>query len=100
NIGNGTHCCWNTDYDPNQHNWQSFAPMGPYIATGTDTNSRGTYKIGSSIFQWMLRQGDTSMVGGTSDNVTSNAGSNQTRAANTTSTTLNGGLSLGSILSY
>jgi len=101
NIGNGTHCCWNTDYDPNQRNWQSFAPMGPYIATGADTNSRGTYKTGSSIFQWMLRQGDTSIVGGgTSDNVTSNAGSNQTLAANTTSTTLNGGLSLGSILSY
>jgi hypothetical protein len=65
NLGGGAHCCWNSMYDPNQHNWQSFPPYGPYVATGADTNSRGTYQIGSSIFQWMLRQGDTSIVGST-----------------------------------
>lgn len=62
NIGGGGHCCWNTMYDPKVQNWQSFAPMGTYVATGADTNARGTYKIGSSIFQWMLRQGDTTLV--------------------------------------
>jgi len=63
NLGGGAHCCWNSMYDPNQHNWQSFPAYGPYVATGADTNSRGTYQIGSSIFQWMLRQGDTTLVG-------------------------------------
>lgn len=64
NIGGGTHCCWDTMYDPKRNNWQSFSPYGPNVATGADTNSRGTYVKGSSIFQWMLRQGDTSLVGG------------------------------------
>lgn len=63
NAGGGAHCCWNSMYDPNQHNWQSFPSYGPLVATGADTNSRGTYQIGSSIFQWMLRQGDTAIVG-------------------------------------
>jgi hypothetical protein len=63
NLGGGGHCCWNSMYDPNQHNWQSFPTYGPYVATGADSNSRGTYKIGSSIFQWMLRQGDSTLVG-------------------------------------
>jgi len=63
-LGGGTHCCWNDMYDPGHNNWQSFSPYGTYITTNTDTNSRGTYITGSSIFQWMLRQGDTSMVSG------------------------------------
>lgn len=63
NDGGGAHCCWNDFYNPNSHNWQSFAPAGPLIATGADTNSRGTYRAGQSIFQWMLAQGDTSMAG-------------------------------------
>lgn len=63
NLGGGSHCCWNSMYDPNQHNWQSFPAYGPYVAAGADTNSRGTYQTGSSIFQWMLRQGDTTLVG-------------------------------------
>lgn len=62
-IGSGSHCCWNTAYDPNLTSWQSFAPMGTYVTTNTDSNSRGTYKAPSSIFQWMLRQGDTTLVG-------------------------------------
>jgi hypothetical protein len=65
NAGGGGHCCWNSMYDPNQHNWQSFQAYGPLVSTGSDSNSRGTYQTGSSIFQWMLRQGDTSIVGGT-----------------------------------
>jgi|GEM_PF-294801 len=62
-VGGGTHCCWNTEYDPKAVNWQSFAPLGTYITTSTDTNARGTYYKGESIFQWMLRQGDTTLVG-------------------------------------
>src|SRR5260221_432474 len=50
-------------YDPNQHNWQSFPPYGRNVATGADSNARGSYQIGSSIFQWMLRQGDTTLAG-------------------------------------
>ena len=66
NLGGGSHCCWNTEYDPNFHSWQSFSPYGTYVTTNTDSNSRGTYTQGSSIFQWMLRQGDTTLVGSTS----------------------------------
>lgn len=60
--GGGAHCCWNDFYNPNSHNWQSFAPMGPLVGVQADSNSRGTYRIGQSIFQWMLAQGDSSMV--------------------------------------
>src|SRR5260221_3098825 len=63
NFGRWGHCCWNSMYDPNQHNWQSFPPYGPNVATGADSNARGSYQIGSSIFQWMLRQGDTTLAG-------------------------------------
>jgi hypothetical protein len=64
NLSSGTnaHCCWNTVYDPNAKNWQSVAPLGQYITTGPSANAPGTYKTGS-LFQWMLRQGDTSIVG-------------------------------------
>jgi hypothetical protein len=63
NIGGGIHGDWNSMYLPTANNWQSFVPYGPNVAAGADTNSRGTYRAGQSIFQWMLAQGDTSMVG-------------------------------------
>src|SRR6185437_7118988 len=72
-VGGGSHCCWNTEYDPNLHSWQSFSPYGTYVSTNADSNSRGTYIQGSSIFQWMLRQGDTTLVGSTSTPVKSGA---------------------------
>jgi Carbohydrate binding module (family 6)/Secretion system C-terminal sorting domain len=78
-VDGGQHGGWNTEYDPSQHNWQSFQPFGPYITGGADTNARGTYQNGSSIFQWMLRQGDTSLAGGGTKPV-ANAGTGQTVA--------------------
>jgi predicted esterase len=62
NQGSATlaHCCWNTFYNPTTNQlWN-----GPYAATGTYANTQGTYKNGSNIYQWLLRQGDTSLVGG------------------------------------
>ncbi len=107
-LGGGSHCCWNSDYDPNQHNWQSFAPLGTYITTSTDTNSRGTYVTGWSIFQWMLRQGDTTLVGsGAPPPVTpgppsANAGTAQTVTlpSNTVTLTGSGSETNGTIVSY
>lgn len=66
-YGGGTHCCWNTMYDPKIKDWQSTGTItNPNITTNKYyPNSAGTYKKGSSIFQWMLRQGDTTLVGGT-----------------------------------
>jgi alpha-tubulin suppressor-like RCC1 family protein len=97
-IGNGNHCCWNTMYDPGYHNWRSVSPVtSPYIGyngmAGRD-NSLGEYKDGSSIFQWMLRQGDTTLVGATqgTSNLPPvvNAGTNQQITLPVSSVTLNG----------
>ncbi len=89
-VDGGQHGGWNSEYDPTQHNWQSFAPMGPYITTSTVANSAGTYKNGSSIFQWMLRQGDTTLVGGAKPVPVANAGSNQTVTLPVNAVTLSG----------
>ncbi|MHA4808139.1 PKD domain-containing protein [Flavitalea flava] len=62
-IGGGAHCCWNSMYDPSATNWTSVGTLGPNNATGADPNTMGTYKTGESIFQWMLRQGDSTLVG-------------------------------------
>ncbi len=64
NIGGGAHCCWNTMYDPSRNNWSNSAPMGPNVTTNAHPNTPGNYSVGSNIFQWMLRQGDTSLVNG------------------------------------
>ena len=106
NIGGGAHCCWNSMYDPNQMNWQSYAPYGTDVATGADTNSRGDYR-GGSIFQWMLRQGDTSIVGSSTVSApraapTASAGSNQsiTLPANTVTLSGSGAEQGGTIAGY
>jgi len=62
NIGGGAHCCWNSMYDPKATNWTSVGTLGPNIVTGATANAMGTYKTGESIFQWMLRQGDTTLI--------------------------------------
>lgn len=61
-IANGGHNLWNVDYDPTVTNWQATPPYGTYVTTNSQPNSSGTYKAPSSIFQWMLRQGDTTLV--------------------------------------
>lgn len=62
--GGGAHCCWNDFYNPAVTNWTSVGMLGTYISPSeTGTNTMGTYKAPESIFQWMLRQGDTTLVG-------------------------------------
>ena len=67
NYGGGGHCCWNSMYDTAVKDWQSVAPITNSNVTTNIyyPNSMGTYKKGSNLFQWMLRQGDTSMVAAT-----------------------------------
>ncbi|MCM5529388.1 PKD domain-containing protein [Parasegetibacter sp. NRK P23] len=66
-IGGGAHCCWNDMYNPSATDWQCTGTItNPVIGTNKNyPNSMGTYKKGSNIFQWMLRQGDTTLVGST-----------------------------------
>ena len=91
NIGGGAHCCWNSMYDPSATNWNSVTPpaLGPNIATNANhPNSMGTYKSGWNVFQWMLRQGDTTLIGGCGPIV--DAGNNQSFYLPQNSTTLTG----------
>jgi len=65
---NGTHCCWNDFYYPKEQNWTDTLPYGnKYItAEGNHPNTMGTYvhdpKWGANIYQWALRQGDTTLI--------------------------------------
>ena len=85
NLGGGAHCCWNSMYDPSVTDWQCVPTItSPIIATNSlHPNSMGTYTKGENIFQWMLRQGDTTLVSATatpspSQPPTVNAGAAQT----------------------
>ena len=107
-LGGGAHCCWNSMYDPNATNW-TCAPataLGPNNAPSqAGTNVMGDYKAPSSVFQWMLQHGDTSLVLAgpvTPGAPVANAGSNQTIALPTTTATLTGSGSEtnGTIASY
>lgn len=93
NLGGGTHCCWNSMYDPSATNWRSVAPItNTYLTVNTyHPNSMGNY-IGGSVFQWMLRQGDTSIVGTATSNLApvANAGTDKTITLPTNSLTLAG----------
>ena len=97
-LGGGAHCCWNSMYDPGATNW-TCAPataLGPNNAPSqAGTNQMGDYKAPSSIFQWMMQHGDTSIVGSTTTTTTTltpvaNAGSDQTITLPTSSVTLTG----------
>ena len=62
-IDGGNHGGWNTDWDPTLVLWNSVTtPLGTYVTNSTKPNLQGTYKSPESIFQWMLRQGDTTLV--------------------------------------
>jgi hypothetical protein len=66
NIGGGLHCCWNSMYDPLATNWRSVVPFGPNNSPSqfnAGIDMMGTYSAPSGLFQWMLRQGDTTLVG-------------------------------------
>lgn len=62
NDGGGVHCCWNDFYNPATL-WQNVkAPYGnPWIVASAN-NAPGDY-IGGNLYQWMLRQGDTILIG-------------------------------------
>jgi hypothetical protein len=62
--GGGAHCCWNDFYNPAVTNWQNMtAPYGNSFITPetAEPETAGTYTSGN-VFQWMLRQGDTTLV--------------------------------------
>ena len=64
--GGGGHGNWNDMYNPAVTNWTCVGALGTYNSTSqAGTNTMGTYKAPASIFQWMLRQGDTTLVTGT-----------------------------------
>jgi alpha-tubulin suppressor-like RCC1 family protein len=69
NIGGGAHCCWNSMYDPSVTNWSSVAPVtnANIVPSTNPASTMGDYTVnpttGTNIFQWELRQGDTTMVG-------------------------------------
>lgn len=100
NIGGGTHCCWNSMYDPSKADWRNGVGIysgtyGTNVTGGSDPNTVGSYKYPSSIFQWMLRQGDTTLVtsgggGGGNTAPTANAGIDQTITLPTNAITLSG----------
>ncbi|RYY19047.1 MAG: T9SS type A sorting domain-containing protein, partial [Chitinophagaceae bacterium] len=94
-YGGGSHCCWNSMYDPNMKDWGNTGTItNPNITTNKFyPNSAGTYKKGSSIFQWMLRQGDTTLVGGSqTPNIApvANAGADKVVTLPVSTTVLNG----------
>jgi hypothetical protein len=81
--GNLGHCCWNTAYSPYATTW-----------TTANTNVYSVPKgpaINMNVWQWMLRQGDTTL-GGPPANLRPvvNAGSNQTITLPLDSVTLSG----------
>jgi len=69
-YGGGIHCCWDSMYDPSVTNWRCIAPVtNTHLSYSyyLHPNTLGTYYVdpvtGTNLFQWMLRQGDTTLVG-------------------------------------
>jgi alpha-tubulin suppressor-like RCC1 family protein len=68
-YGQGMHCCWDSLYDPSVTNWRSIPTVvNPHLVYSTNPQSTmGTYFVdpvtGTNLFQWMLRQGDTTLLG-------------------------------------
>ena len=90
-FNGGTHCCWNSMYDPNATDWTSIGILGPNITTGYySPNYMGTYVKGESIFAWMLKQGDTSLVGTGNQAPIADAGPDKVITLPTATATLNG----------
>jgi hypothetical protein len=82
NYGGGAHCCWNTEYEPS--------------VTWTAANKNIIKTVGKAqnmnVWQWLLRQGDTSMPGAVTAAVppTANAGSDPVIVLPVSTATLNG----------
>lgn len=71
NYGGGGHgasdydgISWNWNFDPAMTNWTSVPPTLTGLTTGSPSNTMGTFVNPESLMQWMLRQGDTTLVGG------------------------------------
>jgi hypothetical protein len=60
NIGGGAHCCWNDMLNPSTKNWLTGSQIG---VNRNYPNQAGTYTEPMSVFQWALRQGDTTLAG-------------------------------------
>jgi Secretion system C-terminal sorting domain len=56
-YGGGAHCCWNTEYEPSV-TWTK--------ATNPNISQVAGTQVPMNVWQWMLRQGDTSMPSGAS----------------------------------
>ncbi len=94
-LGGGAHCCWNSMYDPSATNWTCVGNLGPNNAPSqVGQNTMGDYHAPSNVFQWMLRQGDTSMVGSAApppnQPPVANAGADQTITLPVSSLALSG----------
>lgn len=69
--GTGGHGCWNSMYDPSQTNWTNVGSPGNanVVISTSPASTPGNYvyvaSTGTNIFQWALRQGDTSLKGTT-----------------------------------
>ena len=92
-YGGGAHCCWNTEYQPST-TWTM------------PTNSNISEIVGQpqamNVWQWMLRQGDTTMPASENGGATPpvvNAGAGQTLTLPTNSATLTGTAQAGSTTS-
>ena len=57
NYGGGAHCCWNTEYTPSV-TWTK--------ASNTNITQLVGNQVAMNVWQWLLRQGDTSMPSGAS----------------------------------
>ncbi len=68
NFGGGAHCCWNSMYDPSVTNWRCLGTVtNANLSPATNpAATMGDYFVdpvtGTNVFQWMLRQGDTTLV--------------------------------------
>lgn len=64
-VAPGGHGCWNTMYNPKVNNWTP-AGNGNLVPSTNPATTMGSYSFnpntGTNIFQWMLRQGDTSLA--------------------------------------
>lgn len=88
--GSGGHCCWNDFYNPSVTAW-STPTGGTYTAASqAGTDQMGNYQPGTNVYQWMLQQGDSSLVGSGATPPTVSAGSTQTITLPTASVTLAG----------
>ena len=89
-YGGGAHCCWNSEYDPST-TWTMPANSNISQLVGTPQ--------AMNVWQWLLRQGDTSMPAGETGLGTAptvSAGSAQTVTLPTSSATLKGVAKAGS----